>query len=295
MRVASVTEATRADFMDKIAVSAISFHQALFSGRMSQLEIPARAAALGFSSVELLDLLAVPLPFGRATGIVRRAWHTVRNFIPFAPHNPRPIRPKLYPPGISTLLRQAADRSGVRVVSWTLDTDLAVTGDAMTSAEAYWDRGIATARLLGAEVLRVTTGGVPDSALLPVMRQNLQRLVQIADGLKVGVENHGGLSSDPSLLAALLEGIAGCCLDFGNYPPAIRYEAIKALAPYTVHVHAKSYAFDRAGYETTMDYPAFTALLQEAEYQGAYSIEYEGYADAEWGITQTKALLERLL
>lgn len=281
--------------MDKIALSAISFHQPLFSGRMSQQEIPARAAALGFSAVELLDLLAVPLPFGRATGSVRRAWHTVKTLLPFAPHNPRPIRPKHYVPSVGAELRQAADKVGVKVISWTLDTDLAVKGEALPAAEAYWERGIATAHALGAEVLRITSGGATDSALLPQMRSNLERLVQKADGLKVGIENHGGLSSDPTLLAALVEGIAGCCLDLGNYPAPLRHEAIKTLAPHTVHVHAKSYAFDKAGNETTVDYPAFIVLLQEADYQGYYSIEYEGYGDAERGIEQTRALLERLL
>lgn len=281
--------------MDKIALSAISFHQPLFSGRMSQQEIPARAAALGFSAVELLDLLAVPLPFGRATGIVRRAWHTVKTLLPFAPHNPRPIRPKHYMPAVGAELRQAADKAGVNVISWTLDTDLAVKGEALAAAEDYWDRGIATAHALGVEVLRITSGGAPDSALLPQMRGNLQRLVQKADGLKVGVENHGGLSSDPTLLAALVEGIAGCCLDLGNYLPPLRHEAIKPLAPHTVHVHAKSYAFDQSGNETTVDYPTFIALLQAVGYQGYYSIEYEGYEDAERGIAQTRRLLERLL
>lgn len=281
--------------MDNIALSAISFHQALFSGRMSQQEIPARAAAVGISSVELLDLLAVPLPFGRATGMVRRAWHTVKTLLPFAPHNPRPIRPKNYLPDVGVALRQAADKAGVRVVSWTLDTDLAVMGDALIAAEAYWDQGIATAHAVGAEVLRITSGGAPDSALLPLMRSNLQQLVEKASGLKVGVENHGGLSSDPILLAALVKGIAGCCLDLGNYPAPMRHEAIKTLAPHTVHVHAKSYAFDKEGNETTVDYPAFIALLQAVGYQGYYSIEYEGYGDAERGIDQTRALLERLL
>ena len=283
--------------MDTIALSAISFHQALFSGRMSQREIPARAAALGFSAVELLDLLAVPLPFGPATGIVRRAWHTVKTLLPFAPHNPRPIRPKAYEPAIGADLRGIADKAGVQVISWTLDTDLAVRGDALIEAEAYWKRGVATAHALGASVLRITSGGTPDATLLPTMRTNLQQMVQLAQGLKVGVENHGGLSSDPALLVALVEGIenAGCCLDLGNYPVAIRHDAIPLLAPHTVHVHAKSYAFDAAGNETTVDYPTFIPLLQAAGYQGYYSIEYEGHDDPEQGIGQTKALLARLI
>lgn len=279
---------------NNIALSAISFHQALFSGQMRQSEIPARAAALGFEAVELLDLLAVPLPFGRATGLVRRGWHTVKSLLPFMPHNPRPIRPKNYAPAIGAELRAVAEQAGVRVVSWTLDTDLAATGEALVAAEAYWERGIATARALGASVLRITSGGVPDSILLPTMRSNLQRLVQKAEGLKVGVENHGGLSSDPRLLVALIEEIAGCCLDFGNYLAPIRHEAVRQLAPHAVHVHAKSYAFDSVGNETTVDYPAFVGLLQAANYQGYYSIEYEGHGDAVRGIEQTQALLAKL-
>ncbi len=281
--------------MEKIAVSAISFHQALFSGRMHQREVPARAMALGITNVELLDLLAVPLPFGRATGLVRRAYHALKSLVPGAPANPRPIRPKAYDPAIAVELKQSAEQAGVKVVSWTMDTDLAVTGDALNMAEAYWERGIATAHALGASVLRITSGGKPDAALLPTMRHNLQRLVDKAGTLKVGVENHGGLSSDPKLLVALIESIAGCCLDLGNYPSAMRHGAIQALAPHTVHVHAKSYTFDSVGNETTIDYPSLLALLQTAGYEGYYSIEYEGYGDPQQGIEQTKKLLEQLL
>lgn len=278
-----------------IALSAISFHKALFSGQMRQSDVPSRAAALAIPAVELLDLLAVPLPFGRWTGLVRRSWHMVKSVLPFAPANPRPIKPKMYDPTVGEALRRAADSAGVRVLSWTLDTDLAVTGEGLAAAEAYWQRGSATAQSLGASVLRITSGGSPDATLLPAMRQNLQRLVSHANGLQVAVENHGGMSSDPALLAALVDGIAGVCLDLGNYPAPIRADAVRRLAPHTVHVHAKSYAFDTQGNETTVDYPTFIKTLREAGYSGGYSIEYEGYDAPEAGIRQTRALLQRLL
>lgn len=278
----------------KLALSAITFHARLFAQEMAQWEVPAEAATLGFDAVELLDLLAVPLPAGRWTAQARQLWHALHQALPGLPHNPLPRRPKRYDPAIAAPLRAAADAAGVRIIGWTMDTDLTARGAALVAQRDYWRRGLATARVMGAEVVRVTTGGQPGRASdLPAARENLAALVELAAGLPVAVENHGGLSSDPDLLVALLEGIpgAGCCLDFGNFPAAIRHEATLKLVPYTNHVHAKSHSFDEQGQERTIAYPAILAALRAAAYDGWFVIEYEGPAPAERGIDLTRKLL----
>jgi sugar phosphate isomerase/epimerase len=282
----------------KIALSAWSFHEALLSGRMQQREVPGAAARLGFAAVEMLDILAAPLPAGRWTGVARRGWHALRRGLPFLPHQPRPPRPKQYSPAIAEPLRRAADSAGVRVVSWTLDTDLTAEGAALEQQRAYWERGVETARALGCEVLRVTTGGRDgDGRGLRRAQANLQQLVEMAAGLRVAVENHWGLSRDPALLVALLEAVpgAGCCLDFGNWDDRIRNEAIRMLAPFTTHVHAKSFGFDANGNEANFDYRTIVGRLTEAGYEGWYVVEYEGDGPPETAIQQTRRLLERVI
>ena len=232
----------------------------------------------------------------RWTALARRGWHSLKRWLPWMPSSPLPRPPKRYSPDIARPLRAAADAAGVRVVSWTLDTDLTVQGEGLKAQRGYWQRGIATAHALGAEVLRVTTGGREgESSRLATAQQNLAELVSLAAGLQVAVENHHGLSSDPTLLAALLEAVpgAGCCLDFGNFAPAIRERALLAMAPHTVHVHAKSFAFNERGEETTFDYPAILGALNAAGYQGWFVIEYEGAGPPATPIQQTRALLLR--
>lgn len=280
----------------KIALSAFSFHTWLLAGRMRQEDVPAAAAALGFDAVEMLDLLAAPLPAGRWTGWMRRGWQGLRDRLPLLPESPLPLHPKQYSPDIARPLRVAADQAGVRVIAWTMDTDLTVTGEALVEQRAYWARGIAVARALGAEVLRVTSGGRAGArSLLTTTQQNLSELVEMASGLRVAVENHHGLSGDPELLATLLDRVpgAGCCLDFGNFAPRLRNVAVCALAPYAVHVHAKSYDFDARGNERSLPYPAFIRALEAAGYSGWYVVEYEGNAPPLQGIEQTRSLLER--
>ncbi|MGB0389630.1 MAG: sugar phosphate isomerase/epimerase family protein, partial [Ardenticatenaceae bacterium] len=86
----------------------------------------------------------------------------------------------------------------------------------------------------------------------------------------------------------------GCCLDFGNFEHPIRNEAILALVPHTVHIHAKSYAFDSQGNETTLPYPRFMRALSHVNYDGWFVIEYEGHQEPVSGIEQTRSLLTRL-
>jgi sugar phosphate isomerase/epimerase len=280
----------------KIALSAISFHQTLFSQRIKQEDVPVLAAQLGFDAVELLDVLAVPLPAGAWTGMARRLWYMVKHNFPFLPHSPLRRVPKRYEATIAHPLREAAARANVKLIGWTVGTDLTVQGEALTVERAYWQRAIATAHLLGAEVLRIVTGGRKgDKSALPIAQKNLRELVAMADGLQVAIENHGGLSSEPDLLIALLNAVpaAGCCLDFGNFEPQIRQEAILKLVPYTLHVHAKSYAFDDQGAERTLPYDLFMNALSEVRYDGWFVIEYEGYGDPITGIKQTRRLLER--
>ncbi|MBI5567654.1 MAG: sugar phosphate isomerase/epimerase, partial [Chloroflexi bacterium] len=86
----------------------------------------------------------------------------------------------------------------------------------------------------------------------------------------------------------------GVCLDFRNFDDLARAQkSIELLAPYAIHVHAKSRAFDEAGEEATIDYRTCLSALKAAKYDGAISIEYEGDGDAATGIQKTRDLIEK--
>jgi sugar phosphate isomerase/epimerase len=65
--------------------------------------------------------------------------------------------------------------------------------------------------------------------------------------------------------------------------------------PFAKGVSAKSYGFDAAGNETTIDFERMLRVVLDAGYRGYVGVEWEGMApgDVE-GIRLTQALLERL-
>jgi sugar phosphate isomerase/epimerase len=120
--------------------------------------------------------------------------------------------------------------------------------------------------------------------------------VAIARNVKLAVENHGGLSGDPAVLAEFVQHFhsssLGVCLDFGNFE-GDRTIGMQTLAPHAIHVHAKAREFDAQGEETQIDYRTCLGALKAVNYVGAISIEYEGDGDPATGIKRTRTLTEK--
>lgn len=122
-------------------------------------------------------------------------------------------------------------------------------------------------------------------------------------GLKVLVENHGGLSCDGEWAARLMRAVGrpdcGTLPDFGNFTCADgtvsdRYAGVAAMMPWAGAVSAKSGSFDAQGNESAIDYPRMLQIVRAGGYAGPIGIEYEGKALGEFeGIAATKALLLR--
>ena len=134
----------------------------------------------------------------------------------------------------------------------------------------------------------------------------LRRLSEFAANEKINVivENHGGLSSDGSWLAAVMKRVnlpnCGTLPDFGNFnlgngKTYDRYKGVQELMPFAKAVSAKSHDFDENGNETKSDYFKLMKIVLDAGYHGYVGIEYEGGKLSEVeGIKATKKLLERV-
>ncbi|MFS4455150.1 sugar phosphate isomerase/epimerase family protein [Maribacter sp. 2304DJ31-5] len=126
--------------------------------------------------------------------------------------------------------------------------------------------------------------------------------------INVLVENHGGLSSNGELHAAVMKMVnmdnCGTLPDFGNFCIARKsgswdcetqydkYKGVKELMPYAKAVSAKSHDFDAAGNETEIDYVKMLQMVKDTGYTGFIGVEYEGSKlDEEAGIKATKELL----
>ncbi len=260
-----------------ITLAQWSLHRTIFGGELDPLDFPRAARAEGISGIEFVNQFY-----------------------------------QRYRPGTDWIaaLRRQADAEGVRCHLIMCDGEGELgdpdAGGRRRAVEQHrpW---IEIARELGCHSIRVNamSAGTPDEQLGHLV-EGLGALADHAaeQGLRVVVENHGAQSSDGVWLARVLRAAGranlGALPDFGNFRMnarqwADRYAGVTALAPLAFAMSAKSFDFDAAGNETTIDYPRMMAIARAANYAGAIGIEYEGRRLSERdGIARTRKLLERL-
>ena len=271
----------------RIAVSAWSFHESLYAGKLRQADVPAEVAALGFRRVELLETFLWRKPPGMLQRLLRRA----------APQASLAVD---YSHDTLNELRGARLRAGTQLVGWAVDTDLTIAeADARRAQLSHAATAIEAARFLGAPLLRITTGGKEgEAAAVGRVIDTLHTLlpVAMASGVKLAIENHFGLSADPNSLVEIVSALnspsIGVCLDLGNFEGEAD-NGIKLLAPHAIHVHCKSYSFGADGEETKINYGAAMQTLRAAGYDGVLSIEFEGGGHPADGIRKTAALIQK--
>ena len=269
-----------------IAISSWSFHAELYSGKLRLDDVPYRVHDLGYDAVELQDMFLWPKP---PNPIARALGRKAREFNRYEYDRKMLMRTRLH-----------RLRSGTRLICWSIDSDLTASeGPDRQKQKGYLAAAIEAADYLSAPLIRITLGGEKNdraaydravelmSSVLPVA---------IARNVKFAIENHGGLSADPTALAEFVQHFhspfLGVCLDFGNFEDD-RTIGMQTLAPHAIHVHAKSLAFDAQGEETQIDYGMCLSALKAAGYSGVISIEYEGDDDVAEGIKRTRALIEK--
>jgi L-ribulose-5-phosphate 3-epimerase len=210
-----------------------------------------------------------------------------------------------------TELKRRCDDEGITSIRIMCDRE-GNLGDpddaARTKAVENHYKWVEAAKFLGCQGIRVNaaSAGTWDEQREFAI-DGLRRLTAFgADhGLNVIVENHGGLSSNGQWLSSVISGVGlpncGTLPDFGNFfitrdPPDEydRYQGVAELMPFAKGVSAKSYGFDAAGNETTIDYPRMMRVVLDAGYRDYVGVEWEGQTDDVEGIRQTQALLERI-
>ena len=166
---------------------------------------------------------------------------------------------------------------------------------------------VEAAKFLGCFAIRVNarSSGSYDEQLERAA-DGLRRLAEFGapHGIAVIVENHGGLSSNGRWLAAVMKRVnlpnCGTLPDFGNFNVGDgvaydRYQGVAELMPFAKAVSAKSHDFDAAGNETHTDYRRMMKIVKDAGYRSFVGIEYEGDKHSEaQGIRLTKLLLEKV-
>jgi L-ribulose-5-phosphate 3-epimerase len=273
---------------NQITLAQWSLHRAIFAGELDPLDFPRAARAHGIGGIEF----------------VNQFYQRYRSS-----HQPASA-PSSGATSWITALRRQADAEGVRCHLIMCDGEGELgnpDANARRSAVESHRHWLDIAKELGCHAIRVNafSNGSPDEQRGP-LADGLGSLADRAAelGLQVVVENHGAQSSDGVWLAEVLRATRrpnlGALPDFGNFRKtstdwADRYAGVEALAPIAFAMSAKSFDFDPAGNETTIDYPRMMSILRTAGYAGPIGIEYEGRRLSEAdGIARTKRLLERL-
>jgi L-ribulose-5-phosphate 3-epimerase len=209
-------------------------------------------------------------------------------------------------------LKKRASDVGVTCVLIMIDGE----GDLSAPDQAKRDKAVDNhkkwvdaAAALGCHAIRVNTGEHYSPTDVGAVAEACSKLTEHGEKNRIEIicENHGGPSSNPDALIALMKAVNkptfGTLPDFGNFPRQGRngkytidvYDAIARMMPYAKGVSAKSYDFDDSGRETMLDFARIMKIVTDAGYHGFVGIEYEGGRLSEpEGIKATKKLLESL-
>lgn len=271
----------------KISLAQWSLHNTLFANKLDNLEFPAKTKNdFGISAVEYVNQF---------------------------------FKDKAKDMNYLQELKKRSADVGVENVLIMIDGEghLALTDDKeRNKAVENHYKWVEAAKFLGCHSIRVNAYSTSESydAAKSAAIDGLGKLAEFAKphGINIIVENHGGFSSNGNWLSEVMKSVnmtnCGTLPDFGNFcikrterngericeEEYDRYKGVKQLMPFAKGVSAKSYTFDAAGNETTIDYLKMLKIVKKAGYTGHVGIEFEGEGPEDQGIMATKELLDRL-
>ncbi|MDE2775717.1 MAG: sugar phosphate isomerase/epimerase [Chloroflexota bacterium] len=256
----------------KLSLSMYSCVRAVQAGRLDLMGFVDYAAAQGVAGVELLDMF----------------WRDARREIP------------------AVKARIAA--AGMDVAVYSISNNF-IQPNASARAQELSDlkRGVDIALELGTDIMRVFSGnareGVSQAQGMDWILEGLSAGAAYAEsqGVTLALENHGKFAGRSDQVRDIIDAVASPALrvnlDTGNFLPVGQdpTEAARRLADMVVLAHLKdmrratgdetSHVFaDPDGQLLTgcvigaglVDLPAIRAVMEDADYAGWWSLEYEG-------------------
>lgn len=193
-------------------------------------------------------------------------------------------------------LKDGLQSAGVRLVSMPIDVGHISQADEIKREYdlRLIELWIDAAAFLVCPIARVNSGDGDLEAAIA----SYQRLTAYGAraGVQIVMENHGGLSADPTTRQAILDRVPklGTAPDFGNFPDDTRYEALAGMAPRATVVHAKTLDFDASGAMPQFDFARCIQVMEDAGFDGYYSAEFGGHGDQVAATHQSLKLMRGL-
>jgi len=276
-------EEAKKDLFFKISLAEWSLNKQLFSGKLNNLDFPAKAKNdFGIEAVEYVN------QFFKDKAKDQAYLSDLKN--------------RCGDLGVTSVLIMIDGEGGLG------DTQSAKRMQAVENHKKW----VEAAQFLGCHSIRVNAYGEGSrEEVAKAATEGLASLSQFAKDYKINVivENHGGYSSDGKWLSKVIADTkmdnCGTLPDFGNFCIVRdkdeckewydRYVGTEEMMPYAKGVSAKTMDFDEAGNCKETDYSKMLRIVKDAGYRGHIGIEYEGSGlSEEEGIRATKALLERV-
>ncbi|HEU5145418.1 MAG TPA: sugar phosphate isomerase/epimerase family protein [Chryseosolibacter sp.] len=267
----------------KISLAEWSLNKQLFSGKLTNLDFPAKAKNdFGIDAVEYVNQFF-------------KDKANDREYL-------KELKQRCDDLGVTSVLIMCDGEGGLG------DTQEARRLEAVNNHKKW----VEAAQFLGCHSIRVNAYGEGSREdVAKAATDGLARLSDFAKDYKINVivENHGGYSSDGKWLSQVIANTkmdnCGTLPDFGNFCVVMkdnecqewydRYVGVEEMMPYAKGVSAKSMAFDTQGNCVETDYNKMLRIVKDAGYRGHIGIEYEGNGLSEdEGVRATKTLLERV-
>jgi L-ribulose-5-phosphate 3-epimerase len=128
--------------------------------------------------------------------------------------------------------------------------------------------------------------------------ESIEKLLPTAEkcGVVLGLENHWGLGRDAEGVLRIIQAINNpwlkALLDTGNFFER-QEEQYRLMAPHTAFVQAKTYFGGGTWYTLDIDYDQVAKILQEVNYRGYVSLEFEGKENFQTAIPKSLELLRK--
>ena len=275
----------------KLSLAQWSFHRSIKYNNLSPYEFARLASELGFEGLEYVSTLYPDVMKNDNKTSAMNAFIEKNNF----------------------LAAQYKMKNVLIMVDEEGDLSTSNINERLEAIENHklW---IEAANKMGCGAIRLNLHGEEDEELwIKNSIASLEILSEFAKPLNVNiiVENHGGNSSNASLLMRVINQVnfdnCGTLPDFGNfclsknwgslkenkcdnvYDP---YTGVSEMMPAAFGVSAKAYDFDANGNETILNYKKLLSIVKKAGYNGFIGVEYEGdHLSEEEGIIATRKLI----
>ena len=209
-------------------------------------------------------------------------------------------------------LRRNLEANGLAVQNMAVDMGNIAGADAAarrTDLEAL-KQWFYTASAVNSRAIRINTGHADDAGSMTRVIDGYKELVKVGEqaGVKLLIENHGGVSSTSDNLARIVRSVSspwfGTCPDTGNFPEGDWEEGLKVLAPRAFSCHVKVFTYSEDGIQVTKtrdgkerkyDLKKSLQIIKDAGYKGPLCIESGASANARDSIRDTIAYLKDLM